>query len=97
MSFETDLSASVLLALVDAVSPDLLVIGPDEERSEAFLTAVVRELRQAHPNLPIVLGGPAVGGGLPHERDGVVVLERIDATVGAVEHALASAASPASV
>jgi hypothetical protein len=38
-----------------------------------------------------------VGGGLPHERRGMRVLERIDETVEAVEGMLATSAPAASV
>jgi hypothetical protein len=58
---------------------------------------VLRNLRSSRPYLPIVLSGPAVGGALPHERDGMIVLERIDESVQAVEGLLAAAASTASV
>jgi hypothetical protein len=44
-----------------------------------------------------VLGGPAVGGSLPREREGMKVLERIDESVEAVEDLLGSAAAAASV
>src|SRR5664280_3924250 len=56
-----------------------------------------RDLRSNHPDIPIVLGGPAVGGSLPREWEGMRVLERIDESVQAVEDLLAPAASTASV
>jgi hypothetical protein len=57
----------------------------------------LRDLRSNHPDIPIVLGGPAVGGSLPRERGGMRVLERIDESVEAVEDLLTGTASAASV
>jgi hypothetical protein len=57
----------------------------------------LRELRASHPGIPVVLGGPAVGGSLPRERGEVRVLERIDQSVEAVEDLLAGTTSAASV
>ena len=73
--------------------------------TSAYLTTVtfgdqavaLRDLRSTRPDLPIVLGGPAVGGSLPRERGGMRVLERIDESVEAVEDLLATAASTAPV
>jgi methanogenic corrinoid protein MtbC1 len=94
--FDTDLSAQRLLEMVVSQSPDLVVVGatmPDAESVELAL----RDLRASRPDLPIVLGGPAVGGSLPRERGGMRVLERIDESVEAVEDLLATSASAASV
>src|SRR6267143_1570281 len=44
----------------------------------------LRDLRSRHPEIPIVLGGAAVGGGLPTAREGMKVLERIDESLDAV-------------
>ncbi|MEA2201080.1 MAG: cyclic di-GMP phosphodiesterase [Solirubrobacteraceae bacterium] len=96
--FDTDLSAEGLRATVESQSPALVVVGATEDPSAKAVEATLRELRSRHPDLPIVLGGAAVGGALPRERDGMRVLERIDESVEAVEDLLAaSAASPASV
>ena len=51
-----------------------------------------RSCARRHPDIPIVLGGRAVGGELPRERDGMRVLERIDESVEAVEELLAAPA-----
>jgi hypothetical protein len=55
----------------------------------------LRDLRSSHPDIPIVLGGMAVGGELPRDQSGMKVLERIDESVEAVEGLLASAPAAA--
>jgi methanogenic corrinoid protein MtbC1 len=95
--FDTDLSGEQLLSTVDTQAPDLVLIGATDREAASALDTALRTLRSARPELPIVLGGPAVGGGLPVERRGLPVLERIDETVAAVEHVLAEPASAASI
>ncbi len=95
--FDTDLSAERLLAMVESQSPELVVIGATVPREGEPVELVLRELRIHHPDVPVVLSGPAVGGSLPREREGTRVLERIDQSVETVESLLAPAASPASV
>jgi len=96
--FDTDLSAEQLLVMVDSQSPDVVVLGATVPGSSDPVELALRELRESHPELPIVLGGAAVGGSLPRERRGMTVLERIDTSVEAVEELLAaSPASPAAV
>ncbi len=95
--FDTDLGGEELLSLVAGHSPDLVVVGATAQAAGDSIEAALRELRSSHPDMPIVLSGPAVGGGLPHERRGMRVLERIDETVEAIEGALATSASTASV
>jgi methanogenic corrinoid protein MtbC1 len=95
--FDTDLSAERLLAMVESQSPDLVVVGATIGASVESVDIALRDLRSNHPNIPIVLGGPAVGGSLPRERGGMRVLERIDESVEAVEDLLESSAASASV
>ena len=95
--FDTDLSAQRLLEMVDSQSPDLIVVGATVSTAAESVELALRDLRSNRPDLPIVLGGPAVGGSLPRERSGMRVLERIDESVEAVEDLLATAASTASV
>jgi HD-GYP domain-containing protein (c-di-GMP phosphodiesterase class II)/methylmalonyl-CoA mutase cobalamin-binding subunit len=95
--FDTDLSAERLLAMVQSQCPDVIVIGATVPREGEPVEIALRDLRANHPDIPIVLGGPAVGGSLPREREGTRVLERIDQSVEAVEDLLAPAASAASV
>jgi methanogenic corrinoid protein MtbC1 len=95
--FDTDLSADRLLEMVDSQSPDLIVVGATVSDFAEPVELALRDLRSSRPDLPIVLGGPAVGGSLPRERGGMRVLERIDESVEAVEQLLATAASTASV
>src|ERR1700677_200898 len=95
--FDTDLSAQRLLEMVDSQSPDLVVVGATAPMAAESVELALRDLRSNRPELPIVLGGPAVGGSLPRERRGMRVLERIDESVEAVEDLLATAAATASV
>jgi HD-GYP domain-containing protein (c-di-GMP phosphodiesterase class II)/methylmalonyl-CoA mutase cobalamin-binding subunit len=95
--FDTDLNAADLLRLVENQAPDVVVVGATTPGGAEEIEAALRELHSSRPHLPIVLSGPAVGGALPRERDGMRVLERIDETVEAVEGVLAAAAAAASV
>jgi len=95
--FDTDLSAERLLGMVESQSPDLVVLGAAAPSGAESVELVLRDLRFNHPDIPIVLGGPAVGGNMPHERGGMSVLERIDESVEAVEALLATSASTAPV
>jgi HD-GYP domain-containing protein (c-di-GMP phosphodiesterase class II)/methanogenic corrinoid protein MtbC1 len=95
--FDTDLSIERLCAAVGRQSPDLIVLGAtDAEDSEAIKRAL-EELHAAHPDIPIVLGGAAVGGDAPISRNGMRVLERIDEAVEAVEEQLAARPRAASL
>jgi HD-GYP domain-containing protein (c-di-GMP phosphodiesterase class II)/methylmalonyl-CoA mutase cobalamin-binding subunit len=88
--YETDLSSEALGATVASRAPAVVVLGAtDGEDSEAIAQAV-QQLHAAHPELPIVLGGAAVGGALPASQNGMRVLERIDEAVEAVEEQLAT-------
>lgn len=95
--FDTDLSAGRLLEMVDSQSPDLIVVGATVPTAAESFEVALRDLHSQRPDLPIVLGGPAVGGSLPRERGGMRVLERIDESVEAVEDLLATASSTAPV
>jgi HD-GYP domain-containing protein (c-di-GMP phosphodiesterase class II)/methylmalonyl-CoA mutase cobalamin-binding subunit len=95
--FDTDLTGERLVSIVESRHPDLVVLGATAPDGAEALEGALRELRAAHPDIPIVLGGPAVGGSLPRERGGMRVLERIDESVQAVEELLAGTASTASV
>ena len=93
---DTHLSAERLRAMVKSEAPDVIVIGATAPEETEELALAVRELRESHPDVPIVLGGPAVGGGPPFERRGTRVLERIDESVTAVEDLLARSPSASS-
>jgi HD-GYP domain-containing protein (c-di-GMP phosphodiesterase class II)/methylmalonyl-CoA mutase cobalamin-binding subunit len=95
--FDTDLSVERLLSMVESQCPDLVVLGATAPGESDSVEVALRDLRSSHPNLPIVLGGPAVGGSLPRERRDMRVLERIDESVEAVEGLLSGTASTASV
>jgi HD-GYP domain-containing protein (c-di-GMP phosphodiesterase class II)/methylmalonyl-CoA mutase cobalamin-binding subunit len=95
--FDTDLTPERLVAMVASEAPDLVVVGATAPTESESVEIALRDLRSSHPDIPIVLGGPAVGGALPRERGGMRVLERIDESVEAVEELLAGTTSPASV
>jgi methanogenic corrinoid protein MtbC1 len=95
--FDTDLSAQRLVEMVASRCPDLVVVGATEPITVDAVELALRDLRSSRPDLPIVLGGPAVGGNLPRERGGMRVLERIDESVEAVEDLLDASASAAPV
>jgi len=91
--FDTDLSVEQLLAKVDSQPPQLIVLGGTVSSAVAAVTRAVKDLRATHPDIPIMLRGAAVGGGLPGEEPGMRVLERIDESVQAVEELLAAPVS----
>ncbi len=95
--FDSGLSPDRLIAAVENEYPDVLVLGGIPDASAELLEAALAEVRSAHPDLPIVLGGPAVGGELPREHEGMRTLERIDESVEAVEALLGAPAAAASV
>jgi cobalamin-dependent methionine synthase I len=83
--FDTDLSAERLRTVVEAQSPDVIVLGTTVVAAAAAVEQAVKDLRTSHPEIPIVLGGAAVGRRVPQ---GMRVLERIDESVEAVENLL---------
>ncbi len=89
-TFETDLSLEGLRASVGAEPPDVIVLGATDGEDADALEHAVEGLHAEHPEIPIVLGGAAVGGSLPRSRGGMRVLERIDEAVEAVEEQLAA-------
>ncbi len=94
---DTDLSAERLRASVESQTPDVIVLGSTARGSDEPIELAVSDLRASHPEIPIVLGGIAVGGGLPRDYEGMKLLERIDESVGVVEEALAARTATASV
>jgi cobalamin-dependent methionine synthase I len=93
--FDTGIPTEQLRTMVESQAPDVLVLGATEAGRTDAVEGALRELRSSHPDIPIVLGGAALGGTLPRERAGMKVLDRIDESVEAVEGLLATA--PASV
>jgi methanogenic corrinoid protein MtbC1 len=91
---DTDLAPEDLVEAVTRRHPDVVVVGDPVHELEGSVEIAIRDLRTRHPEIPVVLGGPAVGGSLPAEDlDGVSVLERIDESVHVVEDLLASPVS----
>jgi HD-GYP domain-containing protein (c-di-GMP phosphodiesterase class II) len=95
--FDTDLAIDQLRASVESKSPDLIVLGATASSDAVAVALAVKDLHAAHPDIPIVLGGAAVGGDLPSGRNGMRVLERIDEAVEAVEEQLATRPHTASI
>jgi HD-GYP domain-containing protein (c-di-GMP phosphodiesterase class II) len=93
--FDTGVAPEGLLERVETEAPDVLVVGEVLPAFEGSVEIALRDLRSHHPEIPIVLGGPAVGGALPPELEGINVLERIDESVPAVEDLLAATAHTA--
>jgi len=96
-SMESALSVARLAELVEGEAPDVLVLGAINDGAEDAVELALRELMGTHPDLALVLAGPATGGGLPRGLDGAAVLERIDTAVSTVEELLTSAHTRASV
>lgn len=88
--FEADLSSERLRATVSSQAPAVIVLGATDGEEPEAIGRVVEDLHAAHPEVPIVLGGAAVGGALPVSQNGMRVLERIDEAVEAVEEQLAT-------
>ncbi|HEY2216946.1 MAG TPA: hypothetical protein VGH21_05585, partial [Solirubrobacteraceae bacterium] len=78
-------------------SPKLIVLGSTDSENAEAIGQAVEELHAAYPEVPIVLGGVAVGGAQPPSRNGMRVLERIDEAVEAVEEQLAKRPQAASL
>jgi len=94
-AFETGLSADHLSAAVESQTPDLIIIGATAPASAERVELALKDVRARHPEVPIVLGGIAVGGDIPGDHGSLRVLERIDESVEAVEDLLAARASAA--
>ena len=93
-TLDTDLAPEDLLEAVTRRDPDVVVVGDTVHEIEDSVEIAIRDLRSQHPEIQVVLGGPAVGGSLPaDELTGVSVLERIDESVHAVEDLLAAPVS----
>ena len=95
--FDTELTIEQLRASVANRSPKLIVLGSTDSENTEAIGLAVEELHEAYPDVPIVLGGVAVGGAQPPSRNGMRVLERIDEAVEAVEEQLAKRPQAASL
>ncbi len=87
-SFETEVSVEQLLATVANQSPDVIILGATMAPAVESVVRAVKELRESHPDIPVMLRGAAVSDGLPGEHPDMRVLERIDESVAAVEELL---------
>jgi methanogenic corrinoid protein MtbC1 len=89
--FDDHLSVERLAAAVDSESPDLIVLGSSVAEAAEAVELTLRDLRESHPDIPIMLEGAVAGDFVAGQR-GVSVLERIDESVEAVEHLLGAPA-----
>jgi HD-GYP domain-containing protein (c-di-GMP phosphodiesterase class II)/CheY-like chemotaxis protein len=91
----TDLSVERLRTLIDSHAPDLIVLDATLPSAGEILMRIVSELREGHPELPVVLGAVSTlhAGELERAHPGVRVLERLDQSVEAVEGLLSARAS----
>jgi HD-GYP domain-containing protein (c-di-GMP phosphodiesterase class II)/methylmalonyl-CoA mutase cobalamin-binding subunit len=96
-ALEIDLSSGTLGPTAAAQNPDLIVLGATDGEDPEAIARAVEELHGAHPEIPILLGGTAVGGATPASQNGMRVLERIDEAVEAVEEQLATRSQAASL
>jgi MerR family transcriptional regulator, light-induced transcriptional regulator len=96
-TLDTDQSAEGFRGAVETQSPDVILLGDTALVSSEELEIVVRDVRASHAEIPIVLGGTAAGGGVPRDRQGMRVIERIDESVEAVEELLAARTTAASI
>jgi HD-GYP domain-containing protein (c-di-GMP phosphodiesterase class II)/methylmalonyl-CoA mutase cobalamin-binding subunit len=85
---DTDLSVEGLRAAVESESPDVVVLGATVVAAADAVKSAVSDLRSRHPDLPIVLGGAAVGHEIEDERSGMRVLDNLDESVEAIEDLL---------
>jgi methanogenic corrinoid protein MtbC1 len=95
-TLETDLDTARLATSIERHTPEILVLGATAACVGSAIERLLEELRESHPGLPILLGGAATGaapGELQQTRlAGVLVLERIDRAVPAIEELLAARA-----
>jgi methanogenic corrinoid protein MtbC1 len=95
-ALDANVAPSGLRAAVESHAPAVVLLGAAAPGSERELELAVAEVRSAHGEIPIVLGGIAAGGDVPHDHHGMRVLERIDESVEAVSGVLAARAMVAS-
>ena len=96
-SMHAGLTLERLVELAEGDSPDVLVVGAISDGVEDAVERALREFSGGHPDVGLVLAGPAAGGEFPRDADRAVVLERVDTSVATVEELLTVAASRASV
>ncbi|HWX44532.1 MAG TPA: HD domain-containing phosphohydrolase [Solirubrobacteraceae bacterium] len=92
-TIDIDLSNPRLLAAIEHHAPDVLVIGATTASAGAPLERALDELRESHPNLPVLLGSAAAGAApeeLQRAHPGVPTLRRIDGALAAVDELMAA-------
>ena len=90
------IALSALGPTIESHGPDVVLLGGAAAGSEEELDSAVQDVRAKVGGPPIVLGGAVAGGAVPHDHDGMRVLERIDESVQAVEELLADRVQAAS-
>jgi HD-GYP domain-containing protein (c-di-GMP phosphodiesterase class II)/methanogenic corrinoid protein MtbC1 len=92
-ALDTNLPPQRIAAAIDRHAPDLLVIGATSSSTKSALDQLVDDLRETHPEVPVLLAGITAGatpGELQRDPPHVPLLERIDLAVPTVEELLGS-------
>jgi methanogenic corrinoid protein MtbC1 len=88
-SLDLELGIEQLQAAIQSQSPEVVVLGANVASAGPVAEQVVRELRQRHPSIHVLLGGSAIPPAL-REREDVRFLRRVDEAVPTVEQVLAA-------
>ncbi len=88
-SLDLELGVEQLQAAIQSQSPEVVVLGANVASAGPVAEQVVRELRQRHPSIHVLLGGSAIPRAL-REREDVRFLRRVDEAVPSVEQVLAA-------
>jgi methanogenic corrinoid protein MtbC1 len=88
-TLDLELGVEQLEAAIGSQAPEVVVLGANVASAGSVAEAVVEELRQRHPSIPVLLGGSAIPKTL-RERGDVRFLRRVDEVVPTVEQMLAA-------
>ena len=90
----SDLSPERLADTIESQAPEVFIIGGTSASVAPAMRRLLLEIRDQHPQLPVLLGGSAAMR-VPHDRSRVLALERIELCVPAVEKLLSGDRSSA--
>jgi methanogenic corrinoid protein MtbC1 len=91
-TIEADIAPARLIAAIEDQTPDLLMLGTDPTFAEQALERLLEDLRERHPEVPVLVGSTSAGAAseeIQRAAPGVRALERIELAVPAVEELLA--------
>jgi methanogenic corrinoid protein MtbC1 len=86
-TLDLELGASQLQATIRSKAPQVIVLGVNASTAGFAVEGIVRELRERHPSIPVLVGGSAIPARL-RRREDVRFLARVDEAVPAVEELL---------